>query len=155
VQLEFVYKRVRFRFHIRLYLLVWESPRFKVHMDYYYMFYYIHEKYGNSTSMDVSHFKRLLHKIEGINFFIWFLWINMVIYRLRRQTWHKFLYVENQNCALNAAWMSSGTKIVVDEYNCQNLYSRFDLDFISVTTLELIPNRSIPISLSQLWCLNQ
>jgi hypothetical protein len=29
-----------------------------------------------------------------------------------------FFTLENQNCFLRAAWMPSGTKIVVDKYNC-------------------------------------
>jgi hypothetical protein len=34
------------------------------------VFYYLHEKYGNSISIDLSHFKRLLRKIEGIKIFL-------------------------------------------------------------------------------------
>jgi hypothetical protein len=32
------------------------------------MFYYLYEKYDNSISTDLSHFKRLLHKVEDIIF---------------------------------------------------------------------------------------
>jgi hypothetical protein len=66
----------------------------------------VYEKYGNSISMDLSHFKIPLHKIKGTEFFLWFSLINMGISRPWQQTWRKFLYVENRHCAPNAAWTS-------------------------------------------------
>jgi hypothetical protein len=62
--LEFICKRVRFRFYICLYLfekvLDLESISIRI------VFYYLHEKYDNSISMNLTCFKRTLHKIEGI-----------------------------------------------------------------------------------------
>jgi hypothetical protein len=66
------------------------------------MFYYLHEKYNIFVSTDLSRFKGPLSKIESIHILFIFLW---------------FRYIENQNCALMVAWMSSGAEIVVDEYN--------------------------------------
>jgi hypothetical protein len=34
------------------------------------VFYYLYEKYDNSISTDLSHFKRSLHKIESIEIFL-------------------------------------------------------------------------------------
>jgi hypothetical protein len=49
------------------------------------VFYYLHEKYDNFVSMNLSRFKRSLHKIEGIIFFSDFL-----------ELMYKFLGLDNK-----------------------------------------------------------
>jgi hypothetical protein len=68
--------------------------------------------------MDVSHFKRFLHKIEGFKFVSSdFLELTWEILDLDNKRDTIFFYLENRNYALNVVWMSYGTRIIVDEYN--------------------------------------
>jgi hypothetical protein len=69
-RLEFICEKVIFKFHICLYVFVSKSLEFTVYIDQYYVFYYLYKKYDNCISMDLSHLKRSLYKIEGIDFFL-------------------------------------------------------------------------------------
>ncbi len=110
VWLEFICERVGFRFFC-LFEKVSNLESILIGTVFYYL-------YDNSISIDLSRFKRFLHKIEDIFFVLWFTQINKGISRPKQQRWYKCFYIENRNYAQNVTCMSSGIWMVVDEYNC-------------------------------------